>query len=149
MHRKAPFSLCHHERSRGICSSFVQPASNLNGKHPPPCHPDRSEAQWSDLRFTHPASDVGKGTTLPLVIPIGAQGLVEVTCCSRRPYHEPMRSTIFLYDRRNPVQQGRLVSELQIVRESQPTTLLRIPGPSVPRCPGITSPLRLHHPSKN
>ena len=23
-------------------------------KHRPPCHPDRSAAQWRDLRFAHP-----------------------------------------------------------------------------------------------
>src|ERR1700733_10438111 len=37
------------------------------------CHLDRSAAQWRDLRFYSPAIWLRTMTTLPLVIPTGAQ----------------------------------------------------------------------------
>ena len=43
--------LCHPERSRGTCSSLHQQRILMEATLSP-CHPDRSEAQWRDLRLS-------------------------------------------------------------------------------------------------
>jgi hypothetical protein len=42
------------------------------------CHPDRSAAQWRDLRFVHPRPLQRAATTLPVVISTGAKRSGEI-----------------------------------------------------------------------
>jgi hypothetical protein len=60
-------SLCHPERSRGICGLFIleTPPGVLKQK----CHPDRSVAQWRDLLFytQHSQTELLSGKRAPFM----------------------------------------------------------------------------------
>src|SRR6202521_1691797 len=57
--RETPHHPCHPDRSEAKWRDlrFSQPAHLLLRETPHhPCHPDRSEAKWRDLQFSQPAS---------------------------------------------------------------------------------------------
>ena len=67
---KRCFSLCHPERSRGICSSFHQYPMLTEAL----LFPLSSRAKPRDLQFIPPVTNAGRSAAFPFVIPSEAEG---------------------------------------------------------------------------
>jgi hypothetical protein len=68
--RKHRPSLCHPDRSGGICSSLNRHLIRMEA----PPSPLSSRPKWRDLQFSQPATDPDGSTDLPFVIPTEVEG---------------------------------------------------------------------------